>query len=97
MCAHVGQFLGYSDEHLSLVANVRHLSTGHMSPQFHVFFDDLFETVVRNGDNDVVINSFIGLLFERNRKLYFEDEFDADNVLIYCLVLARILCLNYYS
>jgi hypothetical protein len=34
--AHVGQFTGYSDEHSSLVANVRHLSTGHLSPQFHV-------------------------------------------------------------
>jgi hypothetical protein len=30
----VGQFLGYSDEHSSLVANVWHLSTGHVSLQF---------------------------------------------------------------
>ena len=50
--ARVGQFLGYLDEHLSLVVNVQHLSTGHVSPQFHVVFDDLFETVVRNGDNE---------------------------------------------
>jgi hypothetical protein len=55
--ARVGQFLRYSDEHLSLVVNVRHLSTGHVSPQFHVVFDDLFETVVRNGDNNAVINN----------------------------------------
>ena len=30
--AHVGQFLGYLDEHSSLVANVQHLSTGHVFP-----------------------------------------------------------------
>ena len=47
--AGVGQFLGYSDEHLSLVANVCHLSTGYISPQFYVIFDDLFETVICNG------------------------------------------------
>ena len=54
-----------------------------MSPQFHVVFDDLFETMVCNGDNDAVINSICDGLFERNPKLYVEDEFDADDVLIY--------------
>jgi hypothetical protein len=38
--------LGYSDEHSSLVVNVQHMSTGHISPQFHVLFDDLFKTVI---------------------------------------------------
>jgi hypothetical protein len=54
-----------------------------VSPQFHVVFDDLFETVVCNGDNDLVINSICDGLFEQNCKLYVEDEFDADDVLIY--------------
>ena len=40
-CARVGQLLGYSDEHSSLLANVQHLSTGHVSPQLHVAFDEL--------------------------------------------------------
>jgi hypothetical protein len=79
----VGQFLGYLDEHLSLVANVRHLSTGYVSLQFHVVFDDLFETVVCIGDNDAVINSICDGLFERNQELYVEDEFNADDMLIY--------------
>ena len=78
-CACDGQFLGYSDEHLSLYANVRHSST----PQFHVVFDDIFETVVCNGDNYVVIDSICDGLFEQNCKLYVEDEFDADTMLIY--------------
>ena len=81
--ARVGQFLGYSDEHSSLVANVRHLSTGYVSPQFHVVFDDLFETVIRSGDNDAVIDSICDGLFNRNRELYVEDEFDADGLLVY--------------
>jgi hypothetical protein len=65
------------------VANVRHLSTGHVSPQFHFVIDDLFVTVICNSDNDSVVNSTCNGLFNWNRKLYVEDEFDADDVLIY--------------
>ncbi len=79
----LGNFLGYSDKHSSLVANVRHLSTGYVSPQFHVVFDDLFETVVCDGDNDAVINSICDGLFKRNQELYVKDEFDADGMLVY--------------
>jgi hypothetical protein len=81
--AWVGQFLGYLDKHLSLAANVSHLSTSYVSPQFHVVSDDLFETVVCNGDNDAVINSICDGLFERNQELYVEDELDADGMLVY--------------
>ncbi len=81
--AWVGQFLSYSNEHSPLVANVRHLSTGYVSPQFHVIFDDLFETVVRNGDNDAIINSICDGLFEKNQELYVKDKFNADGMLIY--------------
>ena len=65
------------------MANVGHLSTGHVSLQFHVVFDDIFDTVICNGDNDAVVNSVFNSLFNRNRELYVEDEFDADDVLIY--------------
>ena len=54
-----------------------------MSPQFHIVFDDLIETVICNGDNDAVVNSICDGLFNWNRKLYVEDEFDADDMLIY--------------
>ena len=33
--ARVGQFLGFSEEHSSTVALIRHLKSGHVSPQFH--------------------------------------------------------------
>jgi hypothetical protein len=79
----IGQYLGYSDQHSSLVANVRHMLTGHVSPQFHIDFDNLFETVIQDGDNDSIVNSICDGLFERNRELYIEDEFDADDILIY--------------
>jgi hypothetical protein len=39
----LGQFVGFSDEHSSLVANAWHLTTGYISPQFHVVVDNLHE------------------------------------------------------
>jgi hypothetical protein len=38
--AWLAQFVGFSPEHLTLVANVRHLQTNHVSPQFHLIHDD---------------------------------------------------------
>jgi hypothetical protein len=58
------------------------MSTGHVSPQFHVVFDDLFKMVIRDGDNDPIVNCICDGLFERNRELYIEYEFDADDNLI---------------
>jgi hypothetical protein len=43
--ARLGLFLGFSDLHSSLVPMVLNVSTGFISPQFHVIFDDKFETV----------------------------------------------------
>ena len=42
----MGQFLGFSDDHSSLVANVRYLRTGYVIHQCHVVFDDLFQTLL---------------------------------------------------
>jgi hypothetical protein len=81
--ARIGQFLGYLDQHSSLVANVHHMLTGHVSPQFHMVFDYLFKTVIQDGDNDPIVTSICDGLFERNRELYIEDIFDADDNLIY--------------
>ena len=64
--AHLGQFVGFSDEHSSMVANVRHLTTGYISTQFHVMFDGLFETVNRIGADDRVAESICIGLFQRN-------------------------------
>ena len=42
---HMGQLLGFSDEHSTLVAMVRNLTTNFVSPQFHVVFDEKFSTI----------------------------------------------------
>ena len=38
-------YVGYSPLHSSTVGLVRNLKTGNISPQFHLVFDDWFETV----------------------------------------------------
>ncbi len=66
---HLGQFLGYLDQHSSLTANVCNLSTGYISPQFHLVFDDKFETIVGTGgdtDDADFANEICNRLFETN-------------------------------
>ena len=41
----IGVFLGHSSQHSSTVAMILNPKTGHVSCQFHVVFDDRFETV----------------------------------------------------
>jgi hypothetical protein len=43
--AHLRLFVGFSYLHSSQVPLVLNVATGHISPQFHVIFDDKFETV----------------------------------------------------
>ena len=50
-----GQFVGWSTLHASNVALVRNLNTGRISPQFHVVFDNWFETVTVD---DEICHSF---------------------------------------
>jgi len=81
--ARLGQFVGFSDEHSSLVANVRHLTTGYISPQLHVVFDDLFETVNWIGVDDRIVESICNGFFQRNRELYAEDDLNEAGNIIY--------------
>ncbi len=79
----IGQFDGFSDEHSSFVANVRHLTTNFISPQFHLVFDDLFETVIRTGIDDIVVESICNELFQLNRELFAEEELNEAGNIIY--------------
>jgi hypothetical protein len=81
--AHMGQFIGFSDEHSSLVANVRHLSTHFISPQFHLVFDDLFETVNGFGISGEAVEPIYNELFQLNRELFSEEELDEAGNIIY--------------
>ena len=40
-----GMFVGFSKSHSSDIPMILNLKTGHISPQFHVVFDDTFSTV----------------------------------------------------
>ena len=79
----MGQFLGFSEEHSLLVAKVHHLSTRFVSPQYHVVFDDKFETVFSSGFDDEVVDAICNRLFESNKDIYVEPEFNFDGELVY--------------
>ena len=84
----LGQYLGFSDEHSSLVANVRHLATGYVSPQYHCVFDDLFETVyAAKAENWTLYDALSNLLWDSDRDQYAEEEYNADGMLVYTCLL----------
>ena len=76
-------FLGFSEEHSTLVANVRNLWTGYILPQYHLVFDDLFKTTVRQGDNQPVIDTICNDMFDSSWDRYAEEEYDSSGQLIY--------------
>ena len=41
----MGAYLGRSKQHASNVTLILNLQTGHISPQYHVVFDDNFKTM----------------------------------------------------
>ena len=47
-----GVFMGVSSMHSSTVGLIRNRTTGFISPQFHVVYDDLFQTVAAPADRD---------------------------------------------
>jgi hypothetical protein len=46
----------------------------HLTTQFHLVFDDLFETVIRTGIDDLVVESICNELFQLSRELFAEEE-----------------------
>ena len=81
--ARMGQFLGFSRHHSSTVALVRNLHTGHVSPQYHIVFDDKFETVFSNGKTDEEFDKLCEQLFVNQREYYVEEKYDENGILIY--------------
>ena len=68
--ARLAQFLGFSKEHSTLVALVLNVKTGGISPQFHVVYDELFETVTSEMEIDME-EKWIEL-FKGSRDLYLD-------------------------
>lgn len=79
----MGKMWCFPDKHYSLVANVCYLSTGYISPQFHLVFDNLFETVIFTRDNESVLNYICNDTFELNRDWYATNKNDNNSKLIY--------------
>ena len=79
----MGQFLGFSTQHSSTVALVRNLHTGYVSPQYHVVFDDKFETVFNDGKTSEELDEICNTLFANSRECFVEEEYDDDGMLIY--------------
>ena len=65
------------------VENVRSLSTGYISTQFNLVFDDLFETVICTKDDDNVFSNIFNNLFDLNMDWFAEYENDDNVNLIY--------------
>ena len=69
--ARMGVYLGRSPLHARSVALVLNIKTGIVSPQFHVAFDDMFETVNRVEDaykNNWISTTHFTLSSSRTRK-----------------------------
>jgi hypothetical protein len=77
------QFLVFLDKHSLLVATVCHLTTGFVSPQFYVVFDDHFHTVYGGGKGKLITDAICNLLWENDWELYAEDKYGPDGSLIY--------------
>jgi hypothetical protein len=50
-----GQYMGISPNHASTVHLVRNFQTGPITPQYHLVFDDFFETVVSEGEQEPTV------------------------------------------
>jgi hypothetical protein len=69
--ARQGIFVGFSPNHSSLVPLVLNPRTQHISPQFHVIFDDVFSTVPSLATVDERDQRF-EKLFETSRESYLD-------------------------
>jgi len=69
----------FSDEQLSLVANVWNLPTGFVSPQYHVVFGDFFQVMFISGDDDTLVDFICNNYFTKIRKMSL---FPLENLLL---------------
>ena len=79
--ARLGMFMGFSQVHSSLVALVLNTSTGKISPQYHVVFDDKFATVNSLPTEDSIDTQW-KRIFKLRREFYLDIEYDSDGNII---------------
>ncbi len=66
------------------MANIRHLKTGYVSPQDHVVYNDLFQTVFSASPNTELVDAMCEELFTTGCESYATDEYNAEDNLVYC-------------
>ena len=76
------QLICFPDKYFLLVANVCHLKTGYISPQYHVVFDNMFQTVFSLGDNNVAIDAISTDLWDSSHNWYAKHEYK-DGQMVY--------------
>ncbi len=59
------------------------MGTGYVSPQYHVVFDDLFETVFSSGSNDALVDSICEKFYGTSCEINATNEYDAKDNLVY--------------
>ena len=70
-----GMFVGYSKQHSSLVPLGLNITTGKITPQFHVVFDDKFETVVSLPKGTTLRDEWMDIL-RFDRDCFVDDSLD---------------------
>lgn len=77
----MGQYMGRSSAHSNTVGLIRNIKTGRVSPQFHVIYDDLFETAHSSEETQPLLwhdlepfNSFKSDLDEEEGGMDLQDE-----------------------
>jgi hypothetical protein len=76
--ARLGLFLAFSDLHSSQVPLVLNIAAGHISPQFHVIFNDKFETV-NSLLLDQPLNQQWAQIFQMGRECFMDIDYDEND------------------
>lgn len=66
-----------------MVEKVCHLTSGYVSPQFHVICDNRFHTLYGAGRKDTITNTICNLLWANDHEIYAEDKCGPDGTFIY--------------
>jgi len=83
-CARLAQFVGFSLKHSTLVANIRHLQTNYISPQFHLIHNDNFETILNDTPLDHPLSDEPLLdISEKSCEVYSDIERAEDGTIVY--------------
>ena len=78
----MGQFMGFLEEHFSLVALVRNINNDYVIPQYHLVFYGVFQTLFRSKINKSFQDTiFMG--FYSDNDWYVEQELTADSECFY--------------